>query len=250
MVPTSATKENHSVEDYVDFLVGLVRLGVDFVVIGGCAVGVYARRAGVPCLSRDLDLYAGPQEIEEILAWAPSVGATVLKRPTPRSLGVAVLDWRGLEVNIISGSEGLPPPELAARACIELTLHGVDQALPIADPLDLLCNKLKLNRPKDAPHIAILRSFVETEAVVGFKEGVSALERTSYLRRLLRVLGTDRLPPDLFEKLLPHARTATDYRFLAHRAPGHADGARVIAAAEALGDPALLDALRAIDDAR
>jgi hypothetical protein len=33
----------------------------------------------------------------------------------------------------------------------------------IADPFDLLRNKVSVNRPKDQPHIAILRRFLDEE---------------------------------------------------------------------------------------
>ena len=42
--------------DYIELFEALGRLGVEVVVIGGCAVGAYARLLGETVLSNDLDL--------------------------------------------------------------------------------------------------------------------------------------------------------------------------------------------------
>jgi hypothetical protein len=56
-VPAESADTASSLEDYLDLLEGLSDLGVEFVVIGGCAVGAYSRLIGEAVFSRDLDLF-------------------------------------------------------------------------------------------------------------------------------------------------------------------------------------------------
>jgi hypothetical protein len=99
--------------------------------------------------------------------------------------------------------------------------RGTEITVLIADPFDLLRNKLAVNRPKDQPHIAILRRFLDEEAVSGFSQEKEPRARISAAERLLEVLGTQTLEDDLANRLLPLATTVADFRFLAHRVPVH-----------------------------
>jgi len=111
---------------------------------------------------------------------------------------------------------------VTARAARELQLGGkTELAVLIADPFDLLRNKLAVNRPKDQPHIAILRRFIDEEVVRGLAEEEEPRARISAAERLLEVLGAQTLEEGLASRLVPLARTPADFRFLAHRAPGH-----------------------------
>jgi hypothetical protein len=140
--------------------------------------------------------------------------------PQPRSVPVALLEWQGREVNLLTGSSGLPPPDVAARAAREFRLgQGTDLAVLIADPFDLLRNKLAVNRPKDQPHIAILRRFLDEEAVSGLAREKEPRARICAAERLLEVLGTQTLEADLANRLVSLATMPADFRFLAHRAP-------------------------------
>jgi hypothetical protein len=219
-MPTSTQKTPSTVDDYVDFFGLLAGLGIEFVVIGGCAVGAYARLLGEQVLSADLDLLVTWRSLETVITDAATIGARVQKLPQPRSVPVALLEWRGKEVNLLTGSSGLPTPDVAARAAREFHLgRGTDLAVLIADPFDLLRNKLSVNRPKDQPHIAILRRFLDEEAVAGLTKEKEPRARIGAAERLLEVLGSQTLEDDLANRLIPLAATATDFRFLAHRAP-------------------------------
>jgi hypothetical protein len=55
-MPTETPQAASSVEDYVELFQILAGLGTEFVVIGGCAVGAYARLVGERVFSADLDL--------------------------------------------------------------------------------------------------------------------------------------------------------------------------------------------------
>jgi hypothetical protein len=213
-------KTSSSIDDYVDLFSLLAGAGIEFVVIGGCAVGAYARLLGEEVLSADLDLLVTWRSLETVVADANAIGIDVQKMPQPRAVPVALLAWRGREVNLLTGSSGLPPPDVAARAAREFHLgQEPDVAVLIADPFDLLRNKLAVNRPKDRPHIAILRRFLDEEAVSGLTRETEPRARISAAERLLEVLGTQTLDEELANRLVPLAATAADFRFLAHRIP-------------------------------
>lgn len=219
-MPTETQKTPSSIDDYLDLFDVLAGLGIEFVVIGGCAVGAYARLVGEQVLSADLDLLVTWRSLETVLADGGAFGVHVHKVPQPRSVPVALLEWRGREVNLLTGSSGLPPPDVAARAAREFHLgRDTDVTVLIADPFDLLRNKLAVNRPKDQPHIAILRRFLDEEAVKCLTDEREPRARISAAERLLEVLGTQTLEEALARRLVPLATTPADFRFLGHRAP-------------------------------
>lgn len=106
---------SHALDDFVDFLRILDEEALPFVVIGGCAVGAYARLRGETVLSADLDIYVPAATLEELLGTLEPRGAVVLKRPQARAVPVAVLDWHGKEVNVITRSAGLAEPDVVIR---------------------------------------------------------------------------------------------------------------------------------------
>lgn len=177
--------------------------------------------------SVDLDLYATPKVLGSILGWAPANGVRIVKSPIPRALPVAVLDSNDEQVNILTQTPGLPPPELAHRASREFYLEVSDLTVLVADPLDLLANKLAVHRDKDLPHIEILERFVREEIVQDMQQEERPRNRISLANRYLDVRRLDALPVALFERLVPHARLRSDHRFLFHRAPDAAAAARI-----------------------
>lgn len=222
---------SRSLTSFSEFLRNLGESGIPFTVIGGCAVGAYARMRGERVFSDDLDLYVTDSALEELLEWAREHGATITKRPRPRALPVAVLDWNGLEINVLTSSRGLPPPDLVLRTARVFELRDVGVEVPLADPLDLLANKLAVARPKDQPHIAILRAFAETEALETFKARASGRERLGRVRALLDVLGLATVPDELWDALAPHADDIVTRSFLAGRSPDQDRAEQVVASA-------------------
>ena len=219
-MPHEAEKEAYSIEDYSTFMSALSEGGFEVVVIGGCAVGAYASLRGESIHSADLDVYTTPETLERILDWAPAMGIRVVKRPRPRALRVAVLEWNGKEVNVLTETDAFPPPQTAIRLAREFDLTGRgNPPILIADPFDLLANKLKVNRPKDRMHQEVLRRFVEEEVVQAFREEKEPRARIAPARRFLETIGKNRLPENLAARLLLLARTAADFRFLLHHAP-------------------------------
>ena len=188
--------------------------------IGGCAVEAYARSIQENMSTVDLDIMVDESTMRDVLRWAPTVDIRVVTRPQPRNVPVAFLDVDGKEVNVLTASHGLPEPSQLARLARIFTLRGFDGLeVPVADPYDLLANKLAVKREKDLPHIGILQRFIELEILETFSSETHARARLAPAKRYLDVLGLDELPEDLGEKLLKSAREDIDFRFLAGRLP-------------------------------
>lgn len=210
----------HDLKDFEGFFRDLQEEGFDFAVIGGCAVSAYAHLLEEPLTTVDLDILVTPSTLEEILAWAPTRGIRIVKRPQPRNIPVAFLDFRGLEVNVLTWSTGLPDAHRVTRFARSFGLRdGGDLEIPIADPHDLLANKLAVAREKDRPHIEILQRYIEAEIVAIFASNTHARARMEPARRYLEVRGAATLPIGLSERLIDLAREGVDFRFLANRVP-------------------------------
>lgn len=228
-MPAKEEKKTHTLEDFADFLAALRETGVEVVVIGGCAIGAYWRLRGGELFSADLDLYATWDTLNAILDWAPKAGARVIKRPQPRSVPTAFLDWRGKEINILTDTVGLPPPADAIEKAREFTVPARDNlTVLLADPYDLLACKLQLTREKDKPHREMLRAFIEEEIVEAFRTEAEPRKRLRPARRYLEVTGEKTLSEALARRLLPLARTQADFRFLIGRAPSPAFAGEVM----------------------
>ncbi len=219
-MPAEKKKSPYAVEDYSDFLSALSASGLEVLVIGGCAVGAYAALQGESVFSADLDIYTTLDTQIQILEWAPGNGVRVVQRPQPRSLSVAILEWRGKDVNVLTESKGLPQPAEAFQdARIFRLKERGNLTVLLVDPYDLLRCKLELNRPKDRPHQEVLRRFLEEEVLQAFRVETEPRDRIAPAQRLLEVLEARNLHEDLARSLLPHAKTASDFRFLLGRAP-------------------------------
>ncbi len=230
--PAVPAQAAHDLGDFAEFLRQLDTAGFEFVVIGGCAVVAYASLLGDEFFSVDLDIYASQQTLLEILDWAPGRGVRIIKRPRPRNIPVAFLETAdGKEINILTSSTGLPRPEIATRTARQFTLSAHrDLEVPVADPFDLLRNKLAVARDKDLPHIEILRRFVEEEAIAAFSGEERPRARLAPAQRLLEVLERKVLPQALADRLIEHAATPADFRFLIHRVPAERQAKRLLAA--------------------
>lgn len=234
-MPPPRPEKTHSLNDFAGFLAAVAAEGVEVIIIGGCAVGAYSSLLGETVLSGDLDVLVSRSAFESALDAATRAGAVLHKRPQPRSVPVALLEWQGKEINVLISGAALAPAEVEAQLAREFRVSGSDgAAVLVVDPFQLLREKLACNRAKDQPHIEILRRFLEEEAVHAFETETEPRRRLASPRRFLDVLKQDVLPETLARRLIPIAATATDLRFLAHRAPGPLlEG--VLARAETLG---------------
>jgi hypothetical protein len=222
----------HDLTHFVALLRELDEAAIEYVIIGGCAVGAYARLGGEAVVSADLDLYVSESGLDELLAWARAQAVTIEKLPQPRSVPVAVLRWRGLEVNALTASEGLPPIDSALRTCREFALQGSAVPVYVADPFDLLANKLKLKRSKDLPHIDVLTRYLEMEVREAFGSDRSPRERLGPAKRFFEILGLQSLPEGLALELVAVANARPLRRFLAGKMPNAALTDQLLASAE------------------
>lgn len=175
--------------------------------------------------------------MQELLEWAPRHGIRVVKRPQPRNIPVAFLEVDGLEINALTSSEGLRDPEVVTQTARRFHLAAyAGLEVPIADPFELLANKLAVRREKDLPHIEILRRFVEDEAETAFHEENRPRARLAPAQRLIGTLGVNVLPAPLADRLIELARTPVDYRFLMGRVPRREQATRVLERAQERGD--------------
>ncbi len=215
--------------EFAGFLRLLEEHGFEFAVIGGQAVAVYARLLGERVLSIDLDIYVTQKTLEELLRWAPRHGIRVVKRPQPRNIPVAFLEIDDLEINALTSSYGLKDPETVTQTARSFLLAAhSDLEVPIADPFELLANKLAVKRDKDLPHIEILRRFVEEESAAAFREETKPRARLAPARRLLGTLDAKVLPAGLADRLIELATTPVDYRFLIGRVPTREQTVRIM----------------------
>lgn len=221
--------DSPTLEDYADFLTALDRTGIGFAVIGGAAVGAYARLLGERVISADLDLVVSPEELNAFMASAGRLGATLEKRPQPRSIPVAFLRWRGLEVNALTSSEGLPAAETVIQTAREFHLAGASAPIPIADAFALLSNKLAVNREKDRPHIDILKRFLISESVAHFgRTELPSRRRIATIKRYLQMNGLKTVANELFVRLQGASPDAVGRRFLVSHSETPAEAQAVV----------------------
>lgn len=239
------TSQNlYRVADYLELIQALHDAGFSFAVIGGCAVGSYARLIDQTVLSGDLDVLTHAQTLHEVLHWMPRVGAKVLKRPQPRTVPAALVVWQGKEVNLLSSGPGLPRPDEVL--CGSRIFRYPETDVYVADPFVLLANKLQVRRPKDLPHIEVLRRFLDSEVELAFVEQTSPRERIEPAQRLLAVTHSRTLDLGLWQRLFALARTPVDFRFLLQCAPDRDAAEAVMAAAPA----AMADQMRELRSRR
>lgn len=216
-MPPADPEAIHDLSHFSSFLLALDDAGFEYAVIGGAAISAYARSMAVDITTRDLDLYVSQSMLDEILDWAPSKGIVVVKRPQPRSVPVAFLRAGEREINLLTSTTGLPEPELVIRGARSVLLSESNVEVLLADPYDLLRNKLAVRRDKDKPHIAFLKAFIEEEIVEAFRSETEPRERLAPVRRYLDLLDSTLLPTALGERLLDLATKPSDFRFLANR---------------------------------
>lgn len=217
MAPPDPQTPAPSLELFRDLFASLDELGLGFVVIGGMAVGAYARQLGETVVSLDLDLFVTSQTLDEVQSLAATLDAQIVRRMQSRGLPVAVLSWREREVDFLTMSNGLPRfRELEAAARV---MQVGDVEVLVADPLDLLRNKMTVSRPKDQAHIAVLRRFVDSEIVAAFMDETVPRARIETASALLETLGQETLESALAAQLVELASLPSDFRFLANRAP-------------------------------
>ncbi len=183
-------------------------------------------------MSGDPDLFLSGRDTADFIEWATDTGLELVHRPMRRAMQTAMLRWEGICVDVLSEAPGLPAADVLLARAREFELSGADGlVVSIADPYDLLANKLAVHREKDLPHIDILRRFIDEEVVVTFAEETSGRRRLDAARRLMDVLDTHMLPVELAARMLPAARDALGRRFLVSCVPAREMAVGLVAAA-------------------
>lgn len=219
-MPEASAQNTPTLGAYLELLQELARAGLETIVIGGCAVGAYARTLGATVISQDLDLLATSATLDAIVADAPLFRLTIEKLPQPRSVPVAVFRWNDLEVNVLTSSSGLATADVEAQVAREFQVSDDDSfSILVADPFDLLRNKLAIGRPKDLPHIDLLKQFIEEELVAQFVAAPRPRDRIAPIVRYLEVLQTSTIATALSKRLIAVVTTLPAARMLAHRVP-------------------------------
>ncbi len=219
-MPTASTQAAPALEDYLGLFEALAAAGIEFVVIGEHAVAAYARLLGETVAPGELEVLVTRSALEILVADAGVVDARLRSRSAAGRLPTAALVWNDYPITLTTATDGMPTPDVVSRAAREFLLGSPD-SIPVllADPCDLLRNKLCANRPADKPQVSLLRRFLEEEAVLNFEREQEPRARIVPAERLLEVLETGTLDAGLAARLVPLARTPADFRFLAHRAP-------------------------------
>ena len=207
----------HDLTYFVPLLEQLGEAAIEYVVIGGCAVGLYAHLLGESLESSELELYVSGTAFEELSAWAEGSGLAVEKPRRPKGSHPTSWRWQGVAVHALTASPGLPPLGAALRSCREFSLE--DTALPVyvADPFDVLANELRRERGGDTDYAELVTRYLELEVREAFEAGPSPRERLGPAKRLIEVVGRPELPERLAVDLIGLADVPVLRRFLASR---------------------------------
>lgn len=233
-MPAPSPKDARSLEDYASLLRLLSEAAIPFTVIGGCAVGAYAHLRGLEVFSDDLDVYTTPEDLRRIVNLMRQKGVAIRNLPRPRNVPVAAFDWDGKPVNVLSSSMGLPEASRVSADARDFNVRApAGLSVPIADPFDLLANKLAIHRPKDRPHVEVLRGFIEEEIVDAFRREQHPRRRFLPAQRYLDITGDRTLSAALVDRLIPLARLPSDFRFLTSQVASHAQAEALLARAPA-----------------
>lgn len=214
-MPTSAPPPSRSVADFAKLFTLLAEEGIDYTVVGGCAVGAYAALQGDPSFSSDLDLLLSEADRSQLLHSLSRFNANLTKAMQPRGLSVAVITWEKQPIDLFTELQGFPSAHEASQTAREFILDELGVAVPIADPYLLLKNKLLVNREKDQSHIQILKRYLKEEVVADFCHGKSARERHTPLRRWLRTCEQKLIDDEIGNRIVECWQTEADLRFLA-----------------------------------
>ncbi len=140
-------------KDFADLLTAFDACGVEYMVVGGYAVGHH----GVPRATKDLDLFvSGGDNLARVAAALASFGLPSSIADRARSLGDSEVLWFGkppLRVDLLRSITGVSFEEAYPRA-ETVVLEGTP--VKIIGRADLLANKRAAGRPQDLADAARL----------------------------------------------------------------------------------------------
>ena len=140
--------------DFNDLLVEFVRCGVEFVLLGGYAVGIHVK----PRATKDLDLLVSGEgdNLSRVAAALTAFGAPPAVIEAARNMKPAEIVYLGVppvRIDILRQADGIDTEETIARA--ESVTVG-DLTIPVISLSDLLANKRASGRPQDLADVVLL----------------------------------------------------------------------------------------------
>lgn len=141
--------------DFRDLLAEFVRCGVEFVLIGGYAVGVHAK----PRATKDLDLLVSAKgdNLERVARALRSFGAPSAVVEAARHLGPSEVVYLGVppvRIDILISADGIDSEAAIARG--QIVDLAPDLKVPVIALEDLIDNKRAAGRPQDLADVALL----------------------------------------------------------------------------------------------
>lgn len=140
--------------DFSDLLAEFARFEVRYALLGGYAVGVYAK----PRATKDLDLLisGAGDNLERVAAALAAFGAPKHVVDAARTMGPTEIVYLGqppLRVDLLRSADGIATEQALSRVSI---LEVADLRIPILALDDLLANKRAAGRPQDLADVAAL----------------------------------------------------------------------------------------------
>jgi predicted nucleotidyltransferase len=140
--------------DFKDLLVEFVHCAVEFVLIGGYAVGLHIK----PRATKDLDLLvAGSQQnLERVASALERFGAPPNVVAAARHMGPTEVVYLGVapvRIDILRTADGIETDQVISRAK-RIDLSGL--IIPVISIEDLIANKSASGRPRDLADVELL----------------------------------------------------------------------------------------------
>ncbi len=141
--------------DFSDLLAEFARFEVRFALLGGYAVGVYAK----PRATKDLDLLVSGEgdNLERVACALSAFGApegVVADVRTMRSTEIVYLGVPPLRIDILRSADGVETEVVLAHVSIVTLPHGLK--VPVISLSHLIENKRASGRPQDLADVAAL----------------------------------------------------------------------------------------------
>jgi hypothetical protein len=146
-----------STPDLADFVQALSRHGVEYLVVGGHAVGFHSR----PRATKDLDIWIEPSEDnrQRIEAALVDYGAPSEIVQTVMRAKLDEIVWFGRPPNRIDLLQSLPGVEFQEAKTRAAYADSGDQRIPIIGVEDLIRNKECVARDQDLVDVKVLRRY-------------------------------------------------------------------------------------------